>query len=192
MPLITEAQARLRARNATTLRKSASTVLAERVDQQDSSRQHDVFLSHAFADNELILGVALTVESCGYSVYLDWRDDPQLSREAVNASTAEALRQRMRSSRSLLYATTRSASSSKWMPWELGFKDGQSGRAAILPVVAQIAAAFEGQEYLGIYPYVQQDPGGPRNQEMLWVHTSPIHYVDFTSWLTGTNPYLRV
>jgi len=29
-------------------------------------------------DKELVLGVCLTLEDLGYSVYLDWRDDPTL------------------------------------------------------------------------------------------------------------------
>jgi hypothetical protein len=42
------------------------------------------------------------------------------------------------------------------MPWELGFFDGyRPGQVAILPLVRTSGETFEGQEYLGLYPYVE-------------------------------------
>jgi hypothetical protein len=149
-------------------------------------------LSHAYQDKELILGAALTIEDLGFKVYLDWRDDSQLDRGRVTRETAAKLRERMQSSRSLLYSTTAQASSSKWMPWELGYKDGHSSRVAILPVSGSYASsnAYKGQEYLGIYPYVtkNQDAGGT---ERLWVRRSETNYIVFGRWIDGKEPYER-
>jgi len=45
------------------------------------------------------------------------------------------------------------------MPWELGYFDGlRQGRIAILPLVANDGARFQGQEYLGLYPLVERLP----------------------------------
>ena len=120
--------------------------------------QFDIFPSHSLSDQKLILGIWLSLEDMGYEVYVDWIHDRHLSRESVTKETAKVLRHRMRNSKSLFFATTANSSSSKWMPWELGYKDGQNNRAAILPVSQGDANSYSGQEYLGIYPYVSKDP----------------------------------
>ena len=74
------------------------------------------------------------------------------------------------------------------MPWELGFKDGQSGKAAILPVLDYLDTSFEGNEYLGIYPYITQQKNNLGKEE-LWVRESRTIYVVFSAWLSGVNPY---
>jgi hypothetical protein len=169
---------------------SNASLLEEHMKKQASVAQHDIFLSHAFDDKELILGVALTLEDLGYTVYLDWRDDPTLDRKNVTAATADKLRTRMKSSKCLFYATTENASNSKWMPWELGFKDGQNTRAAILPVKETTPTSFNGQEYLGIYPYAvqQQDTEG---KERVWIHRAATIYISFEAWLAGKEPFQR-
>ncbi len=60
----------------------------------------------------------------------------------------------------LIFATSQNSSQSKWMPWELGFKDadrnrhGFTGCSAVLPVVEQANTSFQGKEYLRLYPIV--------------------------------------
>jgi hypothetical protein len=190
MALFTESAVRTRARAGTPLQKSALAVLTERVRDQASAAKHDIFLSHAFADRELVLGVALMIEDLGYSVYVDWRDDPYMDRSEVTPETAATLKARMKGSRCLFYSTTSNAADSKWMPWELGFKDGDNTRAAVLPLVQYTTTSYQGQEYLGIYPYVDaaDDKGGKRR---LWVRRSSTCYVNFDSWLEGVEPAER-
>jgi hypothetical protein len=132
--------------------------------------------------------VALTLEDLGYTVYLDWRDDPTLDHKNVNAATAAKLRERMRNARCLFQTTTESSSNSRWMPWKLGFKDGQSNRSAILPVEDATPIYFKGQEYLGVYPYVTQERD-TQNIERLWVRRSVIYYIVFDDWLKGREPF---
>lgn len=187
MSMMTKSAVRARAQKGVLYNFSASDVLTEKMQKQASAVGHDIFLSHAFDDKELILGVALTLEDLGYSVYLDWREDPTLDRKNVTAATAAVLRERMRQAKCLFYATTENASSSKWMPWELGFKDGQSNRSAILPLKDEVEIGFKGQEYLGVYPYVTQQRS-TINEEKLWVRRSSTCYVVFDTWLTGAEP----
>lgn len=114
----------------------------------------DVFLSHSIADSEIILGVKTILESKGLSVYVDWIEDPDLHRSDVTAKTASRLRERMRQSSSMVYAHSTNSPSSKWMPWELGFFDGFSGAITIFPIARSSDGTYEGQEFLGLYPYI--------------------------------------
>lgn len=118
-------------------------------------KTYDVFLSHSYNDANVILGLCYFLESMGKSVYLDWKDDPQMSRDQVTKQTANTLRMRMKQSKSLLFATSEHSSESVWMPWELGYFDALNGKAAILPLTTRVITAdgYSGQEYLGLYDY---------------------------------------
>jgi hypothetical protein len=190
MSLFLESEVRARAQKGVGLYKSAGTVLNEQMQRQAAVAQHDIFLSHAYDDRELVLGVVLMIEDLGYSVYVDWRDDHSLDRKNVTKQTAEKIRARMKGSRCLFFSTTEHSTESKWMPWELGYKDGHNTRVAILPVSRQATQAFNGQQYLAVYPYVSHDPdttGKPR----LWIHLSLTCYINFDSWLDGHEPTER-
>jgi hypothetical protein len=118
----------------------------------------DVFLSHSILDAELIAGAKDLLEQQGFTVYVDWIDDPQLNRSAVSKETAATLRRRMRQSRSLIYVATDSAAASKWMPWELGYFDGfRPGQVAVMPLLDNDGDSFPKQEYLELYPIVRKD-----------------------------------
>ena len=190
MALLTESAVRARARAETTLQKSVSTILREHVVDQASIGRHDIFMSHAYADREIVLGIALMIEDYGYSVYVDWRDDPSLDRSTVSPNTAGKLRARIKASRCLFYATTRNAIGSKWMPWELGFKDGHNTRVAIVPVARFSTTTYVGREYLSIYPYIDE-ADDEMSIERLWVNRSRTRYVALDEWLTGEEPTER-
>lgn len=131
-----------------TLSKAASTALDK----------FDIFLSHSISDAQVILGLKKVLEALGNRVYVDWIEDTLLSRDHVSAQTAAILRRRMRESDSMIYATSRAASQSRWMPWELGFFDGIKGesRVAICPIEVSSASSFVGQEYLGLYKTLEK------------------------------------
>lgn len=191
MTLFVEADLRARAAKGTPIYKSASVALDEHVKTHAATEQFDIFLSHSFDDQTLILGIVLTLKDMGYKVYVDWIHDRHLNRDTVSSDTARLLRQRMQASKSLFFATTANSSSSKWMPWELGFKDGQDGKSAILPVVKSLTSSYLGQEYLGIYPYVQKAPIKGKTNDSLWIHASPTSYVLYEEWLEGKQPRER-
>lgn len=191
MALFTESDLRARADRGTPLQKSAGNILTEKVLGSAAIKEFDIFLSHSFSDQRLILGIWLSLEDMGYKVYVDWIHDRQLSRETVNKETASVLRQRMLNCKSLFFATTINSSSSKWMPWELGFKDGHNRRAAILPVAQYTTSTFTGQEYLAIYPYVVKNQAANAPGDKLWIHSSPNCYVIFDAWLAGSEPIQR-
>lgn len=122
------------------------------------SISYDIFLSHAFRDSDLVLGLKNRLESSGKTVYVDWIDDHQTDRSQVGPATAMLLRRRMRSCESLVYAFTVNSQNSKWMPWELGYFDGfKPNRVALIPIaVSEGDKSFQGQEYLSIYPVLEK------------------------------------
>ena len=173
MAYLTIAEARSAARSAgltasaavTEVRKSAALPMTTRF---------DIFLSHSFLDAEIIAGVAALLERDGRSVYVDWRDDPQLDRSRVTPRTADQLRQRMAHCAFLIYATSPNASSSKWMPWELGYFDGLRGaKIGVLPLLASPGQVWVGQEYLGLYPTYERIPYQDGSQKLAtWIDRS--------------------
>jgi len=159
MPFMTKDEVRraARSRMQKSYSASASQVLRESVAATSTTGQFDVFLSHSYEDAEIVLGVMELLVGRGLTVYVDWIQDPQLSRENVTAETADILRQRMRASKSLLFITTGNSAKSKWMPWELGYFDGyRHGFIGILPVVESKSDRLAGQEFLGLYPTVEE------------------------------------
>ena len=190
MALFTESKVRARARSeVTNFSKSAATVLTEHIQKQAREAGHDIFLSHAFDDRELLSGTVLIIEDLGYSVYIDWRDDPTLDRKQVTPATAGKLRERMKASRCLLYAITPSEKDSAWMKWELGYKDGNNGRTAILPIAGSETEISNEQQFLGLYPYVSDGTDRISKKYRLWIHRSPTCYVTFDGWIDGKEPF---
>lgn len=154
MAFFTKSEARAAATSARGYR-AANTVLKESMESYNEHERYDVFLSHSIDDAELVLGVMTLLQKQGLRVYVDWVVDSQLDRNSVNKETAAVLRERMKLSSSMMYIATDNASSSKWMPWELGFFDGHKpNQVAILPLMDSENQSFEGQEYLGLYPVV--------------------------------------
>jgi hypothetical protein len=136
--------------------KSASQMLTEDARRFSSLTHYDVFLSHAYKDGDAILGVKKLIEAEGLTVYVDWIEDATLDRASVTRTSARLLRERMRVCSSLVYAHTANSSESAWMPWELGYFDGfRPGFVWIMPIVESSDSEYRGQEYLGLYPPIQ-------------------------------------
>ena len=130
----------------------------ESLQEQKTHSSFDIFLSHSSKDKQLILGVKQLIEDSGYSVYIDWVDDPQLDRANVNAQTADILRTRMKQSKFLVYVDSNNATTSKWMPWELGYFDGyKPNKIGILPIRQNSEGSYTEQEYLGLYPKIEKN-----------------------------------
>lgn len=137
---------------------SFDNILNESLQEQKNRNNFDIFLSHSSKDKQLILGVKQLIEDSGYSVYIDWVDDPQLDRANVNVQTADILRTRMKQSKFLVYVDSNNATTSKWMPWELGYFDGyKPNKIGILPIRQNSEGSYTGQEYLDLYPKLEKN-----------------------------------
>lgn len=152
-----------------------------------SVKIYDIFLSHSSSDATLVTGLKLELEDLGYTVYVDWIEDPKLNRANVTRETALLLQSRMKQCKSLIYAFSENAANSKWMPWELGYFDGIKGTAAVLPISKSTKGIFQGSEYLGIYFYIQIDTIRGTNKSALWVYEASSKYILFDVWLTTGN-----
>ena len=156
------------------------------------NKTYDIFLSHSYIDKEKIASVKYYLELLGLSVYIDWIDDKQLARNSVTKETAKRIKTRMKKCKSLIYVFSNNSDSSKWMPWELGYFDGIKGRIAVLPITMfSNNNAYNGTEYLGLYPYVTIDQIEGRDLETLWIRESESKYIDIGNWLKGKEPILR-
>ena len=184
----TKAEARSFA--STKIQKSATRdsrrILREEVRAATNEDRFDIFLSHASADGDLILGVKSLLESFGFKVYVDWVDDPQLDRSKVSKESADLLRRRMRQSKSLVWAATEAASDSKWMPWELGYFDGfKPNQVAVLPLVDNSSDTFRGQEYLNLYPAIRKNTYTNGNPDV-FVEEPGVKWTTVASFGSGT------
>lgn len=163
------------------------------LEAQDKTKKYDIFLSHSYLQASEIYILKGQLELFGFSVYVDWIEDKELSRDNVSRETAIRLQTRMRNCKSLIYAHSIESTASKWMPWELGYFDGYNGIVAILPIEEHESGMnnYTGQEYLSIYPYITKE----RNREgkiHLYVNEgSPEIYIIYSSWLEGNKPYKR-
>jgi hypothetical protein len=169
------------------VREFSANALANEKRAADTSYtgRYDIFLSHSSEDAIYIKALRDLLTEAGFSVYVDWINDPLLDRANVSKATAQTLRLRMQSCGSLLYATSRAAEASVWMPWELGYMDAHTdSRVAVIPVVNdnQADTIFVGREYLGLYPYLD------KTGNSFWMHESAHSFIPFRNWLNGSNP----
>jgi hypothetical protein len=136
------------------------------------------------------LGLTLEFRNCGYLIYVDWIEDSHLDRENVNKQTADLLRTRMQRCQCLFFATSENSFSSKWMPWEAGYFDGVNGKVAIVPIPDTVVTgdAYEGQEYLSLYPYVTLNYPSETERPNLYINDDEDTYVLFSRWLRGEKP----
>lgn len=144
----------------------------------------DIFLSHSFLDKVEVQGLYQELIDFGYSVYVDWIVDPHLDRTNVTKKSATLVRERMKNSKTLLLAISTNATMSKWIPWELGYVDGNTNKCAIIPVSKESTPpkSFKGSEYLILYPFIKKLPVKDTNEDKLWVIESEFSYSQFDSW----------
>lgn len=65
------------------------------------------------------------------------------------------------------------------------FRWFKNGKVAILPIVEGEKYSYEGQEYLGLYPYISEAEFAYRKEKTLWVNENNSKYIDLKSWLDG-------
>lgn len=164
------------------------TAVTESFTRFAANKKYDLFISHSFNDRELVAGLYHLFNKAGYDVYIDWIDDKQLNRHYVTSETANLIKNRIRASLGTAYISTENSTSSKWCPWELGVADGMKGKVCILPVMNH---SYRGQEYLGLYPYLEYEKIQGKDKYDFWVYdqVDTNKYIILSSWLQGCQPY---
>jgi hypothetical protein len=152
----------------------------------------DIFLSHCYLDKTAVKGLYIELTRLGFSVYVDWIVDSHLDRNNVTKETAKIIQSRLKSSKSLLLATSENADLSKWMPWELGYVDGHTQLCALVPVtnLSITKRTFERREFLLLYPYIKRAQS-TNSRERLWVVENATNYVVFEDWMNNIRPFFR-
>ncbi len=183
--ILTEAMLRDAAQEAQRLRRYYT--LSESLTHFDTAARYDLFISHSFSDKELVIGLLHLFSSSGYTVYIDWIEDSSLDRSNVTPRTAALIRQRITQSQGTSYIATTNSTQSKWCPWELGVSDGMKERVCILPVMYTL---FKGQEYLGLYPYLEyhSNYGMTGGDFRVYDQQNHLKNVSLRNWLNGEDP----
>lgn len=150
----------------------------------DEKEHYDLFISHSFKDKDYIIGLKHLFEKLGYKIYIDWIEDTQLDRSCVDVNTAQLIKNRLKACKALAYIATVNTPSSKWCPWELGLGDGMLGKVCILPVMK---GSYNGQEYLGLYPYLDYALTEIEKKKEFWINDNDDKnkYTSLRSWLNG-------
>ena len=184
--ILTESVIRQASREA----KEHRILISESTMHFDAAGNYDLFISHSFSDKELISGLYHLFIKAGYKVYIDWIDDKGLDRSRVTSDTAALIKKRINASTGTTYVSTSNSTSSKWCPWELGVADGMKGKVCILPVME---SSFKGQEYLGLYPYLEYAKVQGEEKQEFWVHDQVDRnkYIILRDWLRGKSPYIH-
>lgn len=89
--------------------------------ESQKNKHYDIFLCHSTKDQKEIRALKAFYENQGKSTYVAEIDDPQITFDGVNKSTAEVLQNRMQNSDKLYYVLSKNSQISKWMFGELGF-----------------------------------------------------------------------
>jgi hypothetical protein len=126
-----------------------SAIIRESINAS-SSQTFDVFLSHSFIDNELILRFRELLTNQGKSVYVDWLVDKVGENETIDKTNALKIQSRMKQCETMIYVHTPSASISKWCPWEVGYFDALN-KKVLVSIISDSDEPTTGQEYLDIY-----------------------------------------
>ena len=177
--ILTEGRIREAAREAKSQRLDESQLITK----FSVTEQYDLFISHSYSDRDIIIGLNHLFKIAGYKVYIDWIDDKGLNRNNVTPATAQRIKNRIKASKGMAYISTANSTLSKWCPWELGVSDGMNGKVCILPVMD---TSFKGQEYLGLYPYLDYAASRQGPYEF-WVNdqNDSNRYIQLREWLQG-------
>lgn len=145
------------------------------------NKQFDVFLSYNISDLNVVKGIYFALSKMGIKVYLDCIVDPDMNRSETDKDTAKRLQTRLKNSKSLIYAQSPDAGKSNWMPWELGFVDGHTGKCMIMPVTKDAKPVSPKREYLLLYPYIM--PYGIEEKMKVFTESYSIIGEDLISYI---------
>ena len=130
--------------------------------------QKTIFLSHKHDEDDFVDEARRVFGRYKLKLYIDWLDDnmPKIT----NAETAIKLKKTIQESDKFIFLATEGAIHSSWCNWELGFGDTYKypKHIALLPVKKD-NKNYSGNEYLRIYPYIEEDLDDKNHPAELYV-----------------------
>lgn len=146
--------------------------------------QYDIFLVPDMMPKDQLYGLLWMFNQAGYAVSLDWKKLDGETRLKLTEGAAQIQKMRMNRCKTLIYMTDKELVETKWCPWELGYFDGHSdGKCCIFPILDEEEKIFQGQEYFGLYPYLEYDMHYQDGNWDFWVCKTSGEAVVLSEWL---------
>lgn len=121
----------------------------------------DVFISYSYLDDPVIpIALSLLLRDNGCSSYLPERIDRN-SGYIPSLGDINKTRFVLKNSKSLIMVNGPKTSRSQWIPWEIGFISGSTGKVAVSST-AEKEDKVKNREFLRLYPSVINVSGGLR------------------------------
>ena len=150
-----------------------------------------VFISHKHNDLPDLKGFLLYLTN-HYNVvpYIDSMD--RKLPDMTNAETALRIKSVIESCDRFILLATNNALKSKWCNWEVGIADKtkySSHYMAVLPMYEIGSNKYEGNEYLGIYPYIDEDVDSKGNSILVVKYNTKEgrKKISLKDWLNKSN-----
>ncbi len=135
-----------------------SQIVNESKSENRTLADTSVFLSHSHQDltNGELDRIIILLRTSGVRVYIDSNDASMPP--FTNAETARRIKQKIETNKKFVLLATNNAIASKWCNWELGFGDAKKyiENIALFPL-SENAGGWQGNEYLRIYPRIEED-----------------------------------
>lgn len=136
--------------------KSIKTIVNESRQASRFLQTTSIFLSHSHKDKDEVEQAVTFFRTLGVNVYVDWMDETMSSNPT--GATAEKIKSKIKDNDKFILLATNSAINSKWCNWEVGVGDTYkiaSKKISLFPL-AENNASWEGNEYLQIYPRIEE------------------------------------
>lgn len=146
-----------------------------------------VFISHKHSDLKDLEGfLSYLTEKYKVEPYIDSMD--HLMPNMTNAETAIRIKNVIESCDRFILLATNAALLSKWCNWEVGIADKSkylTHNMAILPMYERGGNRYEGNEYLGIYPYIDEeiDENGNKILVVKYISNNKQEQIPLKDWL---------
>ena len=128
------------------------------LERQSTPSSIDIFISYSYLDDpELPTSLLLLLRDAGFNPYLPDRFVRSKGRQP-KMSDIEHTRSMLSISKSLIVLSGPKTTRSQWIPWEIGYVAGSTGKVAILSM-AENARDVSNREFLQLYPSISRVSG---------------------------------
>lgn len=139
-----------------------------------------MFLSHSHDDLDIpyVQQAIVFLRKCGVRIYID-SEDPSLP-PFTDGTTANKIKEEIKQNRKFVLLATINAINSRWCNWELGIGDTHKyiDHICLFPL-SENSGAWNGNEYLRIYPRIEESNYGTENFKVIYPNRTEISISDW-------------